>query len=183
MKKMGRYIIACIVTVLLFGVSGCGVSQKSPEKVTKSLIENYVKGKEKKVKQCYGQVKDTNKELQAEIDARIKYYQAHNAQKVKITACDILSEDKNDAYVYIIYNLILKNNQEYPCIGTYMTQKKDGKYYILPPSAITDDMRDQAVIDYKKFMTTDNYKNYKKAYDTFIKKNPGYEDKVAGKLR
>lgn len=158
------------------------MSHKSPEKVTKALIENYVKGKEKKVKECYGQVKDTDKELQAEITAKIEYYKAHNAQKVKIKACDILSENKNDAYVYIIYNLILKNDQEYPCVGTYMVQKKDGKYYILPSSDITEDMKDQAVISYEKFMTTDNYKEYKKTYDTFIKKNPGYEDKIAGKL-
>ena len=33
-----------------------------------------------------------------------------------------------------------------------------------------------------KFMKTDSYKTYTKAYDTFIKKNPGYEDKISEKI-
>ena len=43
-------------------------------------------------------------------------------------------------------------------------------------------MRTQAASDYAKFMATDTYKEYTKAYDTFIKKNPGYEEKIAGKV-
>ena len=43
-------------------------------------------------------------------------------------------------------------------------------------------MNQQAADDYAKFMTTDAYKNYAKDYDTFIKKNPGYEEKIAGKI-
>ena len=31
-------------------------------------------------------------------------------------------------------------------------------------------------------MTTDTYKEYTKAYDVFIKKNPGYEDKITTKI-
>ena len=93
-------------------------------------------------------------------------------------------EVKNDkyTYVYITYNMVLEDDQEYPCIGTYMIGKKDKSYYILPSSQITDDMRTQAASDYAKFMTTDTYKEYTKAYDTFIKKNPGYEEKIAGKV-
>ena len=58
-----------------------------------------------------------------------------------------------------------------------MTEKKDGKYYVMSPSEITDDLRNQAADDYAKFMTADSYKTYTKAYNVFIKKNPGYEEK------
>ena len=88
--------------------------------------------------------------------------------------CDILSENGDYTYVYIIYNLVLENDQEYPCVGTYMTEKKDGKYYVMSPSEITDDLRNQAA--------DDSYKTYTKAYNVFIKKNPGYEEKIANKL-
>ena len=49
-------------------------------------------------------------------------------------------------------------------------------------SEITDDLRNQAADDYAKFMTADSYKTYTKAYNVFIKKNPGYEEKIANKL-
>ena len=63
-----------------------------------------------------------------------------------------------------------------------MVEKKDNKYYVMPPSDITDELRDQAAADYAKFMTTDTYKSYTKAYNVFMKKNPGYEEKIANKL-
>jgi len=40
----------------------------------------------------------------------------------------------------------------------------------------------QAAADYQKFMTTKTYTDYTKAYEVFLKKNPGYEDKIASKL-
>ena len=86
------------------------------------------------------------------------------------------------AYVYITYNLVLEDDQEYPCVGTYMVGKQDKTYYIMAPSQITDDMRTQAATEYAKFMKTDSYKTYTKAYETFIKKNPGYEDKISEKI-
>ena len=61
-------------------------------------------------------------------------FAAHNPTKVKVEQCDILSENGDYTYVYIIYNLVLENDQEYPCVGTYMTEKKDGKYYVMSPS-------------------------------------------------
>ena len=82
----------------------------------------------------------------------------------------------------MIYNLVLKDKQEYPCISTYMVQKDGRKYYVLPPSMVTTDMSKEAATDYAKFMTTDSYKNYTKEYDAFIMKNPGYEELIAGKL-
>lgn len=182
MKKGMKYILLGMSIMLIFGLTGCGVSHKSPEGVVKALIQAYVDGKDSKVKECYGAKKDTEEALQTEIDATIKYFQAHNVSKLKIDECDILSENKNYAYTYITYNLVLENEQEYPCVGTYMVGKEDGKYYVLPPSKITEDMSKQAATDFAKFMTTDTYKNYTKAYETFIKKNPGYEEKIAGKV-
>lgn len=182
MNKWKKSVFICMTALFTIGAAGCGVSHKSPEKVTESLIEYSVKGKENKVKNCYGEGKDAEKSLQSEIDAAIKYFDAHNVKELNIQDCDILSENKNYTYVYITYNLVLENGQEYPCIGTYMVGESDNKYNIIPPSKITEDMRSQAVADYAKFMTTDTYKNYTKAYDTFIKKNPGYEEKIADKL-
>lgn len=171
-----------VLLLLIFGLKGCGVSHKSPEGVVKSLIKAYGDGNEKRIKDCYGAKKDTEEALQKEIDATIKYFKAHNTKKVEIQECDVLSESEKYTYVYVNYYLELDNDQAYPCISTYMTNKEDGKFYVLPPSKITDEMRKQAASDYVKFMTTNTYKNYIKDYDTFIKKNPGYEDKIAGKL-
>lgn len=182
MIKWKNYAATFVAAALMLGMAGCGVSHKSPESVTESLIEAYVDGKEKKVKDCYGQKKDTEASLQTEIDATIAYFKAHNVKKLEIKECDTLSENKEYTYVYITYDLELENEQKYPCVGTYMVEKKEKDYNILPPSQITDDMRTQAASDYVKFMTTDTYRQYNKDYDTFIKKNPGYEDKIAGKL-
>nr|WP_294667899.1 hypothetical protein [uncultured Blautia sp.] len=183
MKKKTRILILGIAMIFVMAMSGCGVNHKSPEGVVEALIKNYVNGSEKKVKKCYYQDnKDTNELLQSEIDATLKYFAAHKPDKVKIEQCDKLSENDDYTYVYIIYNLVLENEQEYPCVGTYMVEKKDGKYYVMSPSEITDELRTQAATDYAKFMTTDSYKSYTKAYNVFIKKNPGYEEKIANKL-
>lgn len=182
MRRGIRFIIPAIALLVILAMSGCGVSHKTPEGVVESLIKGYVKGEEKKVKDCYGQKKDTEESLQTEITATMKYFEAHNVSELKLGECDALSEDKDYSYVYILYNLVLENEQEYPCVSTYMVEKKEKKYYVLPPSKITDDMRKQAAEDYAKFMTTDSYNAYTKAYNTFIKKNPGYEDKIASKL-
>ncbi len=183
MKKWQKYIIAGIMVLMACTVVGCGgVSHKSPEKVTEELIQSYADGKEKKVKDCYNQKDNTEESLQSEITAMLKYFQAHDAKKVKIKNCEVITENDNYTYVYITYSLVLQDDQEYPCIGTYMVGKQDKDYYILAPSKITDDMRTQAAKDYAKFMTTDTYKDYTKEYEVFIKKNPGYEDKITAKI-
>lgn len=183
MKKWKSYLIAAMMILLTLCVTGCGgVSHKSPEKVTEELIQYYVEGKESKVKECYNQSDNTEESLQSEISANLQYYQAHNAKKVSIQNCEVLSENGDYTYLYITYHLILQDNQEYPCIGTYMIGKQDKQYYVLAPSQITDDMRTQAADAYAEFMKTDVYKTYTKEYDTFIKKNPGYEQKIADSL-
>lgn len=57
MMKCKNYIMIFVAAVLALGMTGCGVSHKSPEGVTESLIKAYVKGKEKSVRDCYGQKK------------------------------------------------------------------------------------------------------------------------------
>ena len=91
MKKKIRLIALGIAALLIFTMSGCGVSHNTPEGVVESLIEEYVKGKENNIKDCYGQKKDTEESLQTEIDATIKYFKAHNVKKLKINECDSLS--------------------------------------------------------------------------------------------
>lgn len=174
--------VILVLILIIFGVKGCGVNHKTPEGVVKDLVKAGVAGKEREMKDCYGAKKDTPDDLQKEIDATIKYYKAHNVNELQINDCEVLSENKNYSYVYIVYDLVLENKQAYPCVSTYMVTKEEKKYNVLPASGITEEMSQQAAKDYAKFMTTDIYKNYTKAYDTFIKKNPGYEDKIAGKL-
>ena len=169
MKKWYRYLAAGVLVLLTLCVAGCGgVSHKSPEKVTEELIQSYTDGKEKKVKECYNQADNTEADLQAEITATLKYFAAHNPKKVSVQDCEILSENDKYSYVYITYNLILEDDQEYPCVGTYMVGKQDKTYYIMAPSQITDDMKTQAATAYVQFMKTDAYKTYTKAYETFI---------------
>lgn len=182
-----NYILAggavlLLVFLIILGVKGCGGSHKTPEGVVEALIKAGVDGKEKDMKKCYDTEKKVSKELQAEIDATMKYYKAHNVSKVKISDCEVLTKNKKYTYVYIRYNLVLENEQEYPCIATYMVKEKDNKYYVFAPSEITEEMSQEAADEYAKFMTTDTYKDYTVAYDTFIKKNPGYEERIAGKL-
>ena len=177
----GAVLFIALVVILILVFRGCGVSHKTPEKVVRSLVESYVKGSERKIRNCYG-VKKADDNLQKEISATISYFQAHNPEKVEIDDCNIIYEDGNYTYVYIVYSLVLDKDQSYPCISTYMTEKRDDKYYVLPPSEITDELSMQAAEKYSDFMQTDAYKDYVTAYETFTKKNPGYEEKIASKL-
>ena len=108
MEKKKRIWILGIALVFVLVMSGCSVNHKSPEGVVEALIKNYVSGNEKKVKQCYSQNdnKDTNELLQSEIDATLKYFEAHKPTKVKMEESDKLSENGNYTYVYITYNLV-----------------------------------------------------------------------------
>lgn len=172
-------VILIIVFILVF--RGCGVSHKTPERVVRALIESYADGNERKIRNCYG-VKKADDDLQKEITATIEYFQAHKPQKTEIDSCDVIYEDGDYTYIYVVYEFILKDEQSYPCISTYMTQKRDDKYYVLQPSEITEDLSMQAAEQYASFMQTDPYKDYVTAYETFTKKNPGYEEKLAAEL-
>lgn len=173
-------ILILLVIILAARVCG-GISHRTPEGLVESYIKAAVEGKDKKMQECYG-VDKISDEAKTEISSTVKYFQAHGAKDVNIDSCEAISESKNYTYVYIRYNLILQNDQEYPCISTYLVKVQDKKYYLYSPAEISDEISQQAAADYQKFMTTKTYTDYTKAYEVFLKKNPGYEDKIAGKL-
>ena len=174
-------IILILLVIILAARSCGGISHRSPEGVVKGYIKAAVAGKDKKMQECYSADKVSD-EAKTEISSTIKYFQAHGAKDVNIESCETISESKNYSYVYIRYNLVLQNDQEYPCISTYLVKVQDKKYYLYSPSDISDKISKQAATDYQKFMTTKTYTDYTKAYEVFLKKNPGYEDKIASKL-
>ncbi len=45
----------------------------------------------------------------------MKYFSAFEAEKTEITQCDKIYQDGNYTYMYITYDLVLKNGQSYPC--------------------------------------------------------------------
>ena len=174
--------IILILLVIILAVRGCGgISHRTPEGLMGGYIKAAVAGKDKKMQECYGTDKISD-EAKTEISSTVKYFQAHGAKDVNIDSCDAISESKNYTYVYIRYNLVLQNDQEYPCISTYLVKVQDKKYYLYSPAEISDEISQQAAADYQKFMTTKTYTDYTKAYEVFLKKNPGYEDKIASKL-
>lgn len=174
--------VILILLVIILAARGCGgISYRTPEGLVESYIKAAVEGKDKKMQECYGADKISD-EAKTEISSTVKYFQAHGAKDVNIDSCEAISESKNYTYVYIRYNLVLQNDQEYPCISTYLVKVQDKKYYLYSPAEISDEISQQAAADYQKFMTTKTYTDYTKAYEVFLKKNPGYEDKIAGKL-
>ena len=174
-------IILILLVIILAARSCGGISHRNPKGVVEGYIKAAVAGKDKKMQECYGTDKISD-EAKTEISSTVKYFQAHGAKDVNIDSCDAISESKNYTYVYIRYNLVLQNDQEYPCISTYLVKVQDKKYYLYSPAEISDEISQQAAADYQKFMTTKTYTDYTKAYEVFLKKNPGYEDKIAGKL-
>ena len=174
--------VLLIVIGVIVGVRSFGASHRTAENVVKELVKASVDGNAGGMKDAYGINGEVMVDMQEAFDATAAYYKAHNVKKTEIKTSGTLFEDGNYSYVYILYNLLLDNDQEYPCIATYITQNIDGKYYVLTPANVTEDMSAKATASYQKFMTTDTYKNYSREYDTFIKKNPGYEEKIAAKL-
>ena len=171
-----------IIMVIIVSARSCSSNHKSAQNVVEELITAFVNGDENKMKDSYGISESDASDVQAELDAAQEYYGAHNAKKLEITNTGSLFSEGKYIYVYIVYDLVLENDQKYPCIGTYIVQNIEDKYYVLPPSKVTEDLSEKATAAYKKFMNTDTYKKYTMDYETFIKKNPGYEDKIAAKL-
>lgn len=177
---MGIAAVAVIVLIVL-GVRGCGVSHKSPERVVEDLVEASVKGNIGRMEDCYDVSEDNQEALQQELQADAACYKAHEASKVKIVECKTIYEEDTYSYVYIIFDLVLADEQTYPCIRTYMVKKKEKSYYVVPWADITKEMSDRAAEEYAQFMTTDAYRTYSDAYDSFIEKNPEYEKEIADK--
>ena len=175
-------ILLAAVLLILF-LRGCGLSHRSPEHIVEALVKAGIRGDEKAMKDCYGVRTEGPAELQEEVKARIQYYKAHNADRLSIRECGRLFEEEDNVCIYVIYDLRLEDGQDYPCCETFMTQKREGSFYVLTPEQVTEDMQDTSSVHYEAFMDTEAYRSYAKEYDTFIRKNPGYEDKIAGKLK
>ena len=73
-------------TAILFAGCGTKVSHKTPEAVVKSLISAYQNQDEEAVKKCFGLDLDkkTDDAVQKEMNYNMKYFEAHEADKVKL---------------------------------------------------------------------------------------------------
>lgn len=73
MRRLKGLLCCALVIMLIFSLSGCGVkvSTKSPESVTKSIVNAYQKGDTEAAKKCLGQ--DPDKKCADEITQEIKY--------------------------------------------------------------------------------------------------------------
>lgn len=175
--------VILILVVIILAARGCGGnSHRTPEGVVESYIKAAAAGKTKSMADCYG-VDSPSGTLQTEIESTVNYFKAHGTKSVNIQGCESVSDSKDYTYIYIRYNLVLSNEQEYPCLSTYLVKAKDKKYYIYQPDEITDEISQKAATDYQKFMITKTYEDFKQEYDVFLKKNPGYEDEIASKLQ
>ncbi len=182
MKKIRIYalLVVCLAATYLF--TGCGVSHSSPEGVVRSLVKYYEKGSQKKVKDCYGIKGDVDDATKAEIESTIQYFKVMKSKGITLTKCDIIQEYQNYTYVYVSYKVDLGGKKEYPRIETYFVTKKDKKYCVVPTKDITPEMSQAAGTAYASFMTTEPYKEYQKAYDAFVLKNPSFEEELAMEL-
>ena len=191
MRKLRGVLLLVTATFLLLSLSGCGVnvSTKSPENVTKSIIQAYIKGDENAVKQCFGLSKKDKvpSELSQEVNYDMNLFQAHGADSVKFTKCESLGNFNGFELVYVIYNMEKqeKNSEtlEIPAMSFYYVQKKQKKYYIVPAKDVTEDMSENSRKEYRKFMKTDEYKTYERDYRQFIRKNPSYEEDLSKSLQ
>jgi hypothetical protein len=182
--RMNKGVILTIIT-LVMGVlmCGCGVNRKSPEGVVKSLLSAYEDGKEKNALECYGMDEKADAVTKEEVTANIDYFKAHEAKAVNILSCDVIKDFDGYSYVYVTYQFELDKEKSYPAISTYLVGKKDKKYYVMPSKDIDEGLEKKVQDAYKEFMNSDAYKEYTKLYDAFITKHPGYEEKIAGKLK
>ena len=112
MRRLKGLLCCALVIMLIFSLSGCGVkvSTKSPESVTKSIVNAYQKGDTEAVKKCFGL--DPDKKCAEEITQEIKYnmkqFEAYGASEVNFTKCESLGNFNGYDLVYAIYNLIKK---------------------------------------------------------------------------
>ena len=174
--------LGLVLLLVFFLFSGCGVSHKSAHSVVHSLIEAYESGKEGRILDCYGEKKTADDVLKAEVSARLAYFDAQGMKSIEIGQIDEMGEFNDVTFVYAIYRLILENEEKFPCLSVYAVRQEDKDYVVLSTNKITSEISEAAAESYTKFMTTDVYKDYLKDYNTFIKKNPGYEDTVAAAM-
>lgn len=182
MRKNKWTLLAAVLLVMGLCLCGCGVNRKSPEGVVRSLIEACAAGKTAKAMECYGLEEDGDKTTKEDIEATIAYFKAHDAKKIELQDCGVISEFDGKSFVYATYQFQLEKDRNYPAVSTYLVGEKDKKYYVLPAGGIDDAAREKAAEAYQDFMESDAYKEYTKQYDAFMTKYPGYEEKIAAKL-
>ena len=191
MKKLRGILLSMTAVIVLLSLGGCGtkVNTKSPEKITKSLIEAYTKTDENAVKKCFGM--DKNDKVSSELKTEIKHYmtlfEAYDAKSVKFTKCESLGSFNGYELMYAIYTLKKEDSEskttlEIPCLSVYYVQNNNKKYSIVQAKDVTEEMSENSKKEFQKFMKTDEYKTYEKDYKQFTRKNPSYEEELTNLL-
>lgn len=191
MKKLRGILLSMTAVIVLLSLGGCGtkVNTKSPEKITKSLIEAYTKTDEDAVKKCFGM--DKKDKVSSELKTEIKYYmtlfEAYDAKSVKFTKCESLGSFNGYELMYAIYTLKKEDSEskttlEIPCLSVYYVQNNNKKYSIVQAKDVTEEMSENSKKEFQKFMKTDEYKTYEKDYKQFTRKNPSYEEELTNLL-
>lgn len=191
MKKLRGILLSMTAVIVLLSLGGCGtkVNTKSPEKITKSLIEAYTKTDENAVKKCFGMDKKdkVSSELKTEIKHYMTLFEAYDAKSVKFTKCESLGSFNGYELMYAIYtlkkeDLESKTTLEIPCLSVYYVQNNNKKYSIVQAKDVTEEMSENSKKEFQKFMKTDEYKTYEKDYKQFTRKNPSYEEELTNLL-
>ena len=191
MKKLRGILLSMTAVIVLLSLGGCGtkVNTKSPEKITKSLIEAYTKTDENAVKKCFGMDKKdkVSRELKTEIKHYMTLFEAYDAKSVKFTKCESLGSFNGYELMYAIYTLKKEDSEskttlEIPCLSVYYVQNNNKKYSIVQAKDVTEEMSENSKKEFQKFMKTDEYKTYEKDYKQFTRKNPSYEEELTNLL-
>ena len=191
MRKLRGILLAMTAVIVLLSLGGCGtkVNTKSPEKITKSLIEAYTKTDEDAVKKCFGMDKKdkVSSELKTEIKHYMTLFEAYDAKSVKFTKCESLGSFNGYELMYAIYTLKKEDSEskttlEIPCLSVYYVQNNNKKYSIVQAKDVTEEMSENSKKEFQKFMKTDEYKTYEKDYKQFTRKNPSYEEELTNLL-
>ena len=191
MKKLRGLLLSMTAVIVLLSLGGCGtkVNTKSPEKITKSLIEAYTKTDEDAVKKCFGMDKKdkVSSELKTEIKHYMTLFEAYDAKSVKFTKCESLGSFNGYELMYAIYTLKKEDSEskttlEIPCLSVYYVQNNNKKYSIVQAKDVTEEMSENSKKEFQKFMKTDEYKTYEKDYKQFTRKNPSYEEELTNLL-
>lgn len=191
MKKLRGILLSMTAVIVLLSLGGCGtkVNTKSPEKITKSLIEAYTKTDENAVKKCFGMDKKdkVSSELKTEIKHYMTLFEAYDAKRVKFTKCESLGSFNGYELTYAIYTLKKEDSEskttlEIPCLSVYYVQNNNKKYSIVQAKDVTEEMSENSKKEFQKFMKTDEYKTYEKDYKQFTRKNPSYEEELTNLL-
>ena len=191
MKKLRGILLSMTAVIVLLSLGGCGtkVNTKSPEKITKSLLEAYTKTDEDAVKKCFGMDKKdkVSSELKTEIKHYMTLFEAYDAKSVKFTKCESLGSFNGYELMYAIYTLKKEDSEskttlEIPCLSVYYVQNNNKKYSIVQAKDVTEEMSENSKKEFQKFMKTDEYKTYEKDYKQFTRKNPSYEEELTNLL-